>query len=71
MVNGNGEETNNIIKGDINKIIVQVQVKAKEVSDIIIYILIYSSNILLVEDIFKTKKEDKYSYDIFYIIYNI
>ena len=69
MVNGNGEETNNIIKGDINKIIVQV--KAKEVSDIIIYILIYSSNILLVEDIFKTKKEDKYSYDIFYIIYNI
>ena len=71
MVNGNGEETNNIIKGDINKIIVQVQVKAKEDSDIIIYILIYSSNILLVEDIFKTKKEDKYSYDIFYIIYNI
>ena len=56
MVNGNGEETNNIIKGDINKIIVQVQVKAKEVSDIIIYILIYSSNMLLVEDIFKKKR---------------
>ena len=66
MVNGNGEETNNIIKGDINKIIVQVEVKTKEDSVIIIYILIYSSNIL-----FETKKEDKYSYDIFYIIYNI